>query len=221
MSIIEIKKLCKSYGNNEQKLEVLKYVDLTVNHGEFVAILGPSGSGKSTLLNLIGGLDDYDSGEIFIDGHNYKGLNEKERAEYRRKKIGFVFQAFNLIPTLNVTENILLPLVFDNKKMDTEYCDELLKLLDVYEKKSNMPNKLSGGEQQRVAIVRALINKPDIILADEPTGNLDTKSGQKVMELFVNCVKKYGNTLLMITHNEEIAMMADRIIKVQDGLIYD
>ena len=220
MNIIEIKKVCKSYGQNGQKLEVLKNVDLDVKYGEFVAVLGPSGSGKSTLLNLIGGLDDYDSGEIFIDGYNYKGLSEKKMAEYRRRKIGFVFQSFNLIPTLNVTENILLPLVFDKKKLDIEYCDELLKLLDVYEKKNAMPNKLSGGEQQRVAIVRALINKPEIILADEPTGNLDTKSGQKVMELFVKCVKKYGNTLIMITHNEEIAMMADRIIKVQDGKIH-
>lgn len=217
MSIIECVHVKKAFKEGEGIIQVLKGIDFKAEKQEFVAILGKSGSGKSTFMNLLGGLDSLDSGEIRIDGKVLTNGTDKEMSEYRRRTIGFIFQNFNLIPVMNVWENIVLPIQIDGKKVDEEYIEELLKILEIEDKKSSMPMKLSGGEQQRVAIARALANKPKIILADEPTGNLDSATGEKVLELLISGVKKYGQTLIMITHNEDIAKMADRIVMMKDG----
>lgn len=217
MSIIEAIDVKKSFKVGDGTIQVLKGIDFKAEEQEFVAILGKSGSGKSTFMNLLGGLDSADSGEIYIDGKLLKNGTDKAMSEYRRRTIGFIFQSFNLIPVMSVWENIVLPIQIDGKKVDEEYIEELLKVLGIEEKRNVMPMKLSGGEQQRVAIARALANKPKIILADEPTGNLDSATGDKVLELLISGVKKYGQTLVMITHNEDIAKMADRVVVMKDG----
>lgn len=217
--ILETINLGKIYGKKETSVHALKDTNLKVNKGEFVAIIGPSGSGKSTLLHLIGGLERPSAGTIKIDGQDICCLNDKKLAEYRRKKIGFVFQQYNLIPVLNVRDNIELPLKLDKAKIDKEYIDELIELLGLTDRQSHMPNQLSGGQQQRVAIGRALSAKPSIILADEPTGNLDTKTTEEVMNLLKLSIKKFNQTLIMITHNEKVAEKADRVISIVDGKI--
>ncbi len=217
--ILETINLGKIYGKKETTVNALKNTNLKVNKGEFVAIIGPSGSGKSTLLHLIGGLERPSCGTIKIDGQDICCLNDKKLAEYRRKKIGFVFQQYNLIPVLNVRDNIELPLKLDKVKVDKEYIDELIELLGLTDRQSHMPNQLSGGQQQRVAIGRALSAKPAIILADEPTGNLDTKTTEEVMNLLKLSIKKFNQTLIMITHNEKVAQKADKVISIVDGTI--
>ena len=217
MVILETINLGKLYGKKETSVNALKNANLKINKGEFVAIVGPSGSGKSTFLHLVGGLERPSSGTIKVDGKDICCLSDKELAKYRRQKVGFVFQQYNLIPVLNVKENIELPLKLDNKKVDEEYVNDLMNLLGIGERKTHLPNQLSGGQQQRVAIARALCAKPSIILADEPTGNLDTKTTEEVMDLLKTSIKKYNQTLIMITHNENIAKKADRVISIIDG----
>ena len=219
MSIMELKDIKKSFPEGEGRNQVLKGINLEIGEKESIAILGKSGSGKSTLMNLIGGLDTPDSGEIYIEGKLLQERTDKELSKYRRSTIGFVFQSFNLIPVLSVWENIVLPIKLDHQKVDEAYVNELLGMLEIEEKRDAFPMTLSGGQQQRVAIARALANKPKIILADEPTGNLDSETGDRVLELLLSGVKKYGQTLLMITHNQEIAKMADRVIYMKDGCI--
>ncbi|MBS6024944.1 MAG: ABC transporter ATP-binding protein [Paeniclostridium sp.] len=217
MAILETINLGKIYGKKETEVHALRDANLKINKGEFVAIVGPSGSGKSTFLHLIGGLERPSSGTIKVDGIDICCLSDKELARYRREKVGFVFQQYNLIPVLNVEENIELPIKLDNKKVDKKYISELMDLLGLGDRKNHLPNQLSGGQQQRVAIARALSAKPSIILADEPTGNLDTKTTEEVMELLKTSIRKYNQTLIMITHNENIAKKADRIITIVDG----
>ncbi len=219
MELIQLKNVNKYYENGMEKLHVLKNINLSVQEGEFLAILGPSGSGKSTILNMIGGLDSYDSGEVIVDGTEYNNQNDEVMSEYRRRMLGFVFQSFHLIPVLSVYENVVFPVQIDGKREDKSYIEELLKELGIYEKKDTFPTKLSGGQQQRVAIARALANKPKIILADEPTGNLDSDTGNDVLRILMKGIKKYGQTLIMITHNQEIAKMADRIVYIKNGVI--
>lgn len=205
MVILETINLGKIYGKKQTKVDALKYVNLKINKGEFVAIVGPSGSGKSTFLHLIGGLERPSNGTIKVDNKDICCLSDGELAKYRREKVGFVFQQYNLIPVLNVKENIELPLKLDKQKIDKDYIEDLMKLLGIEERKNHLPNQLSGGQQQRVAIARALAAKPSIILADEPTGNLDSKTTEEVMDLLKKSIKKYNQTLIMITHNNEIA----------------
>lgn len=217
MIILETINLSKIYGKKETAVRALQDVNLTVNKGEFVAVVGPSGSGKSTFLHLIGGLERSSAGTIKVDGRDISCLSDKELAKYRRQKVGFIFQQYNLIPVLNVRENIELPLKLDNKSIDNDYLDEIITTLGLEDRQNHLPNQLSGGQQQRVAIARALSAKPSIILADEPTGNLDTKTTQEVVELLKLSIKKYNQTLIMITHNENISKSADRIINIVDG----
>ncbi|MDB8791279.1 ABC transporter ATP-binding protein [Romboutsia sp. 1001216sp1] len=217
MVILETINLGKIYGKKETTVHALNDANLKINKGEFVAIVGPSGSGKSTFLHLVGGLERPSSGTIKVDGKDICCLSDKELAKYRRQKVGFVFQQYNLIPVLDVAENIELPVKLDNRKVDKEYINDLMDLLGISDRKTHLPNQLSGGQQQRVAIARALSSKPSIILADEPTGNLDTKTTEEVMELLKTSIKKYNQTLIMITHNENIAKKADRIISIVDG----
>ena len=217
MAILETINLGKIYGKKETEVHALRDANLKINKGEFVAIVGPSGSGKSTFLHLIGGLERPSSGTIKVDGIDICCLSDKELARYRREKVGFVFQQYNLIPVVNVEENIELPIKLDNKKVDKKYISELMDLLGLGDRKNHLPNQLSGGQQQRVAIARALSAKPSIILADEPTGNLDTKTTEEVMDLLKTSIRKYNQTLIMITHNENIAKKADRIITIVDG----
>ena len=219
MSLIEVKNLSKVYGSGEAEVTALKNIDLNIEQGEFVAIVGPSGSGKSTLLHLLGGVDKPSSGEVIIKGESIYKLKEKELAILRRRKLGFVFQFFNLIPVLTVEENIEMPVLLDNGKIDKNYMNELLKLLGLEERRNHHPSELSGGQQQRVSIGRALANKPSIILADEPTGNLDSKNSKEVLELLKYCAKKYNQTLILITHDINIAKSADRVITIEDGQI--
>ena len=219
MKILEVRNASKTYGEGESAVAALNQVNMEIESGEFIAILGPSGSGKSTLLNMIGGLDALTHGEILFHGEKLFLDNDNRMSEYRREKIGFVFQSFNLIPVLSVYENIVMPLVLSNRKPDNDYIHEIMTHLGIKEKKNAFPNQLSGGQQQRVAIARALSNKPEIILADEPTGNLDTRTGQEVLELLTSSGKKYGRTLIMITHNERIANKADRIVRIENGAI--
>ena len=219
MALIEVKNLSKIYGSGEAEVKALKNINLNIEQGEFVAIVGPSGSGKSTLLHLLGGVDKPSSGEVIIKGESIYKLREKELSILRRRKLGFVFQFFNLIPVLTAEENIEMPVLLDNGKIDKNYMNELLKLLGLEERRNHHPSELSGGQQQRVSIGRALANKPSIILADEPTGNLDSKNSKEVLELLKYCAKKYNQTLILITHDINIAKSADRVITIEDGEI--
>lgn len=219
MEILKATDLKKSYGKGDTLVRALGGVSLSVEKGEFVAIVGTSGSGKSTLLNMLGGLDQPDSGTVLIDGNNLQKMKDEAITIFRRRKIGFIFQAFNLVPVLNVYDNITLPIELDGRKPDKKYIDELLQILGLSEKKHALPSQLSGGQQQRVAIARALSSKPAIILADEPTGNLDSKTGLDVLGLLKTTCHKYDQTLIMITHNDDIAQTADRIIRIEDGMI--
>ncbi len=219
MQILETKDLCKYYGKNENQVKAVDMTNISVEKGEFAAIVGKSGSGKSTLLHLLGGLDYPTSGKVLIGGKDIFTLKEEALAAFRRRKIGFIFQSYNLISSINVWENIVLPIGLDHKRADTDFIQDILNVLGLTEKRNSMPNTLSGGQQQRVAIARALASKPDIILADEPTGNLDSQSSLNVMNLLKVSVKRYGQTLLMITHDEELAQMADRILIIEDGKV--
>ena len=219
MSILKALDLNKVYGQGESEVKALDGVNLEVKKGEFVAIVGTSGSGKSTLLHMLGGLDRPTSGKVEIDGKDIFSLKDDALTIFRRRKIGFVFQAYNLVPVLNVYENIVLPMELDGEKIDRAYVDEIIDTLMLTSKKESLPNQLSGGQQQRVAIARALAFRPAIILADEPTGNLDSKTGQDVLSLLKVSAEKFSQTILMITHNDEIAQLADRIIRIEDGKI--
>lgn len=219
MSIIEIKDLVKAYAQGEEKIYALNHLSLDVEEGEFLVILGPSGSGKSTLLNMLGGLDNPTTGSVMVDGCDIAQYSERQIAGYRRDIIGFVFQSYNLLPVLTVRENIEMPLLIAEKKINREYLMELMENLEITELENRLPSQISGGQQQRVAIARALANNPRIILADEPTGNLDSDISQKVMELLSDICKKYHKTIIMITHNEELAKMADRVIRLKNGKI--
>lgn len=219
MSILETINLSKTYGSKESKVNALSNININIEKGEFVAIIGPSGSGKSTLLHLLGGLEGLSGGSIKVNGKDISKLKDKELAEYRRKEVGFVFQQYNLIPVLNVEENIELPLMLGNDDIDEIYISELIDILGLKERKKHLPSQLSGGQQQRVAIGRALSTKPSIILADEPTGNLDSKTTEEVMELLKKSIKKFNQTLIVITHDQNIAKKADRIINIVDGHI--
>lgn len=219
MEILRVENLTKVYGNGTTKVIALDDVSFSVEKGEFVAIVGASGSGKSTLLHLIGGVDRPTSGKVFIDGKNIYNYDDDKLAIFRRRQVGLIYQFYNLIPILNVVENITLPLDLDNRKPDSEYLNQLIKLLGLENRKDHLPNELSGGQQQRTSIGRALITNPTIILADEPTGNLDSKSSDGIIELLKKSNKEYKQTIIMITHNMEIAKCADRIIKIEDGRI--
>lgn len=219
MSILETVDLCKFYGKKDMKVDALKNVNIRIENGEFVAIVGSSGSGKSTLLHMLGGLERSSSGIIKINETDISKLNEKELAEYRRKEVGFIFQQFNLIPILNVRENIELPLIIGNEEIDDEYIDYLINILGLKDREKHLPSQLSGGQQQRVAIGRALSTKPSIILADEPTGNLDAKNTKEVIKLLKESSKSLNQTLIVITHDDDIAREADRIITIVDGRI--
>ncbi|MEW8993898.1 ABC transporter ATP-binding protein [Clostridium sp.] len=221
MSLLKTNNLTKNYGIKETLVRALKPTNIEVEKGEFVAIVGPSGSGKSTLLHLLAGLDKPSAGQVFINNKDIYDMGEKEISRYRRRNIGFIFQAFNLIPILSAEENIKLPILMDGNKVDEEYIDELMEILDLKERKNHLPGELSGGQQQRVSIARALANKPSIIFADEPTGNLDSKNSQEVLELLRKTIEKYDQTLVMITHDNNIAAMADRIITISDGVIIE
>ena len=217
--ILETKELCKYYGEGENLVKAADHVNIQIKQREFVTIVGKSGSGKSTLLHMLGALDRPTSGQVLLAGRDISEFSDDELAKIRRRRIGFVFQAFNLIPSLNVWENTVLPLGLDGRAVDEEFVRDILKTLGLEEKAKNMPNTLSGGQQQRTAIARAIAAKPSIILADEPTGNLDTKTGDEVMALLKFSAKKYGQTLVVITHNEDIAQMADRTIVMEDGRV--
>ena len=219
MEILRTEKLIKTYGQGEAQVQALKGVDLSVNKGEFLSIVGTSGSGKSTLLHMLGGLDRPTSGKVIIDGKDIFSLKDEELTIFRRRKIGFVFQAFNLVPVMSVYENIVLPIELDGDKVDQTFVDEIIETLGLTSKKKAYPSQLSGGQQQRVAIARALAAAPAIILADEPTGNLDSKTTKDVMSLLKVTSQKYSQTIVMITHNDEIAQLADRTIRIEDGLI--
>ncbi|MDD5878604.1 MAG: ABC transporter ATP-binding protein [Clostridiales bacterium] len=219
MEILKVENLDKSYGKGEAKVDALKNINLSINKGEFVAIVGPSGSGKSTLLHLIGGVDKPTKGKVYINNVDIYSLKEKDLSIFRRRNVGLIYQFYNLIPVLSAKENILLPAELDNRKIDKEYLDDLLKTLGLKERENHLPNELSGGQQQRTSIGRALINRPAVILADEPTGNLDSKNSKEVLELLKLSVKKYNQTLIMITHDLNIALQADRVITIEDGII--
>jgi len=219
MEILKVQGLKKIYGKEGNKVEALKGVDISVNKGEFVAIVGASGSGKSTLLHLLGGLDKPTEGKVIIDGEDIYSYKEEKLAIFRRRKLGFIFQFYNLLPVLDVEENIALPALLDNDKVDKDYLAEIIKMLGLEDRKHHLPSELSGGQQQRVSIGRALLNKPSIILADEPTGNLDSKNSKEVVELLKFSAKKYNQTLILITHDINIASSADRIITLMDGAI--
>lgn len=219
MNIVTVHNLKKYFGKGENQVRALDGIDLEIEKGKFTAIIGASGSGKTTLLNMIGGMDIPDDGEVIVDGVNLRGLKEKELAVFRRNKVGFVYQNFNLVPTLTVKENILFPLSLAGSTPDPVFFEEIVSLLHLKERMNAYPGELSGGGQQRVAIARALIAKPAILLADEPTGNLDSKTGQNVLGLLKTSVETYHQTLVMITHNLELAQMADRVIRIEDGRI--
>ena len=221
MNLLEGNSICKTYGEGETDVHALKEVNFSVSKGEFVAVVGESGSGKSTLLNMIGALDTPTSGKVFIDGKEIFTLEDEELTIFRRRNIGFIFQAFNLIPELNVEQNITFPLLLDYKKPDLAYLEEILTVLNLQERRYHLPRQLSGGQQQRVAIGRALITRPMLILADEPTGNLDTQNSNEVIALLKNASKRYEQTIIMITHNRSIASTADRVLQVSDGIITD
>lgn len=220
MSILTAEKLCKIYGTGESEVKALDNVSVNIEDGEFVSIIGTSGSGKSTLLNMLGGLDRPTSGNVEVSGKKIFKMNDEELTIFRRRNIGFVFQNYNLVPVLNVYENIVLPIELDGSEIDKNYVDTIIKTLGLDKKLKAMPNQLSGGQQQRVAIARALSSKPAIILADdEPTGNLDSKTGMDVISLLKVTSREFNQTIVMITHNEEIALMADRMIRIEDGKV--
>ena len=219
MIILQTKDLKKYYGSGDTQMRALDGVDLQVENGEFVAIVGTSGSGKSTLLHMLGGLDRPTSGSVVVDGRDLSTLKDEELTVFRRRKIGFVFQAYNLVPVLSVYENIVLPIQLDGGKLDAAYIDEVIGALGLKEKLNSLPSQLSGGQQQRVAIARALATKPAILLADEPTGNLDSRTSNDVLSLMKVTGQKFSQTMVMITHNEEIAQLADRIVRIEDGRI--
>lgn len=219
MSILKAENLVKIYGQGENEVKALNNVSLEIEEGEFVSIVGSSGSGKSTLLNMLGGLDRLTSGDIYINNKKLGDMKDEELTIFRRRNIGFVFQNYNLVPILNVYENIVLPIELDGMKIDEEYIDSIINTLGLNQKLTNMPNNLSGGQQQRVATARAIATKPAIILADEPTGNLDSKTSMDVIGLLKMTSQKFNQTIVMITHNEEIAQLADRIIRIEDGKI--
>ncbi len=219
MEIVKVKNLSKIYGKDNTKVVALDNVSFSVQEGEFVAVVGASGSGKSTLLHLLGGVDKPTSGEVFVNGKDIYKLKDEELAKFRRREVGLIYQFYNLIPILNVVENITLPLDLDNRKADSEKLNNLIKLLGLENRKDHLPNELSGGQQQRVSIGRALVTHPSVVLADEPTGNLDSKSSDEIISLLKKCNKEYNQTIIMITHNMELAKMADRIITLEDGHI--
>lgn len=218
-TILETRNLCKYYGSGDNTVKAADNINIRIAQGEFVTIVGKSGSGKSTLLHMLGALDRPTSGQVILAGRDIAGFNENELAKIRRRRIGFIFQAFNLVPSLNVWENIVLPLGLDGRKADRKFVMDVLRTLSLEEKVHSLPNTLSGGQQQRTAIARAIAAKPSIILADEPTGNLDTRTGDEVMALLKLSAKRYGQTLVVITHNEDIAQMADRTIVIEDGRV--
>lgn len=218
-AILETEDLVKYYGEGENVVKAIDHTSLSVESGEFTAIVGRSGSGKSTLLHMLGGLDRPDAGKVYIEGRDIFGLKDEQLAVFRRRKIGFIFQDFNLIPALNVWENIVLPIGLDGKRVNRDFVMDIVKSIGMEDKLHSLPNTLSGGQKQRVAIARALASKPAIILADEPTGNLDSRTEMEVISTLKNCVGKYGQTLVMITHDETIAQMADRVIIIDDGKV--
>ncbi|MEG2017470.1 MAG: ABC transporter ATP-binding protein [Clostridium sp.] len=220
MSVLEIKDLKKYYGVDESLVKALDGINLSVKKGEFLAIVGSSGSGKSTLLNMIGGLDIPSEGTVMVDGKEISKMKDEDQTIFRRRQIGFIFQNYNLVPMLNVYENIILPIELDGNEINKEFINNIINLLHLESKTKSYPNMLSGGQQQRVAIARALASKPSIILADEPTGNLDSKTGQEVLGLLKVTAEKFNQTIVMITHNLEVAQLADRIIRIEDGRIY-
>ena len=218
-AILETEDLVKYYGEGENQVRAIDHTSMQVQHGEFVAVVGRSGSGKSTLLHMLGGLDRPDSGKVYIEGRDIFDLKDEQLAVFRRRKIGFIFQDYNLMPALNVWENIVLPIGLDGKKVKKDFVLDIVKSIGMEERLHAMPNQLSGGQKQRVAIARALAARPAIILADEPTGNLDSHIEMEVISILKNCVSKYGQTLVMITHDETIAQMADRVIVIADGKV--
>ncbi len=219
MEILKVENLFKTYGEGENQVKALDNVSFSVEKGEFVAIIGPSGSGKSTLLHILGGVDKPTSGKVYMDGCDVYQQNDEQLAIFRRRQVGLIYQFYNLIPVLNVTENITLPVLMDGRKVNRGYLKELMQTLKLTGREDHLPNQLSGGQQQRVSIGRALINTPAVVLADEPTGNLDTKNSQEIVELLKASNKKYNQTLVVITHDENIALQADRIIAIEDGKI--
>lgn len=221
MNLLEVNNICKTYGTGETAVNALKNVSFTVSKGEYVTIVGESGSGKSTLLNMIGALDTPTSGKVFIDGRDIFAMNDKKLTVFRRRNIGFIFQAFNLIPELTVEQNIIFPLLLDHQKPNRKYLEELLSVLNLTERRNHLPGQLSGGQRQRVAIGRALITRPALILADEPTGNLDTQNSREVITLLKEAFAKYAQTIIMITHNRSIASTSDRVLQVSDGILTD
>ena len=219
--ILETNQLCKFYGTNENQVKAVNNVNIQMKQGEFVAIIGKSGSGKSTLLHMLGGLDTPTKGNVVLSGKDIYQMNEDKLAVFRRRKIGFIFQAFNLVSSINVWENIVLPLGLDGRKVDEAYVNDIISTLGIENRIHNLPNTLSGGQQQRVAIARALVARPEILFADEPTGNLDSKTSDEVIALLKMTAKKYGQTIVMITHDDEIAQVADRILIIEDGKVVD
>lgn len=221
MNLLEVNNICKTYGSGETAVHALKKVSFSVPKGEYVAIVGESGSGKSTLLNMIGALDTPTSGKVAIGGKDIFSMNDRKLTVFRRRNIGFIFQAFNLIPELTVEQNIIFPVLLDYQKPDKKYLEELLTVLNLKERRNHLPSQLSGGQQQRVAIGRALITRPSLILADEPTGNLDTQNSSEVIALLKEASRKYEQTIIMITHSRPIAQTSDRVLQVSDGVLTD
>ncbi len=221
MNLLEVNKICKTYGKGEAAVHALKNVSFSVPKGEYVAVVGESGSGKSTLLNMIGALDVPTSGKVLIDGRDTFSMTESRLTVFRRRNIGFIFQAFNLIPEINVEQNIMFPVLLDHQKPDRKYLEELLSILNLKDRRTHLPGELSGGQQQRVAIGRALLTRPALILADEPTGNLDSQNSSEVIALLKKSSRKYEQTIIMITHNRSIAQTADRVLQVSDGVLTD
>lgn len=221
MDLLEVKNICKTYGSGETAVDALKNVSFSVPKGEFVAIVGESGSGKTTLLNMLGALDTPTSGNVLIDGRDTFSMKESELTVFRRRNIGFIFQSFNLIPELTVEQNMIFPVLLDYQKPNRKYLEELLTILNLKQRRDHLPSQLSGGQQQRAAIGRALLTRPSLILADEPTGNLDSQNSSEVIALLKEASKKYEQTIIMITHNRSIAQTADRVLKVSDGVLTD
>ncbi len=219
MELLRVEDLCKTYGRGENAVKALDHVSFTVKKGEFLAIIGPSGSGKSTLLHILGGVDRPTSGHVYLDGQDVYAQNEDQLAIFRRRQVGLIYQFYNLIPVLNVVENITLPVLMDGRAVNPERLRELMETLGLRGRERHLPNQLSGGQQQRVSIGRALMNAPALVLADEPTGNLDSKNSQEIVELLKLSHRKYGQTLIVITHDESIALQADRVLTIEDGTI--